>query len=253
MKKLIYGTFSLVMLGAIILACEKQNDTEPNKGIESTNNHRSNNNPSVFTMNDVGEYHNQLLDYYYINMNASHNIDDPTSSEMADIYSELYDGLAGIIVMPSNMTKAELIQSLLTFNNYLPFAESQGSNQSQVQICTNYIKSNYPELGDKIQSVIDSELTPSELVISVNSWASSNTFSPMELEAYEVFSDVINNSFIYWTNSNAGFINSGGLSDTQWIILNDGLGTILGLPFGGIGGTILGAAFSAGTADDLDV
>ena len=74
--------------------------------------------------------------------------------------------------------------------------------------------------------------------------------NPNDLIAKAAFISIFNSSFDYWGNSDSN-LKSVNISDDTWVLINDGIGGILGSAFGPIGSIILGTAFSIGTVEEL--
>ncbi len=90
----------------------------------------------------------------------------------------------------------------------------------------------------KVASLGDSSV--SKLLSYVNGEFSNKNWEGTDATYAEVFVDMVNNSNEYWEDKDR-------LKCSTWTIINDGIGSLAGLPFGAAGSIVVGTTMSAGT------
>ena len=66
-----------------------------------------------------------------------------------------------------------------------------------------------------------------------------------------IFADVCSSSFHFWSPGSGGVEPAKMPEDSTWVIINDGVGGVLGLVFGGFGSVAVGTVLSAWTNENL--
>ncbi len=84
------------------------------------------------------------------------------------------------------------------------------------------------------------DTSASELLDYMNGPFANRDWQGEDAKYAKVFQEVVNNSASYWEDKNR-------LKCSTWVIINDGIGGLAGLPFGGAGSIVAGTAMSAGT------
>lgn len=100
-----------------------------------------------------------------------------------------------------------------------------------------------------INSLYTENFNSNEDVIEYLNNLSSQNWSENEMLYLNTYKEIAIASNIFWTD----YLNKSGdkPSDTEWVIINDGIGGLIGLGFGGAGSVILATAFSYGCAHEL--
>ncbi|NMB63533.1 MAG: hypothetical protein GYA16_01550 [Spirochaetes bacterium] len=87
------------------------------------------------------------------------------------------------------------------------------------------------------------------LKLYVNNIMPNKKWSDQELRYVIIFQTMINYSANYWETIYSSRLK---LKCSTWVIINDGIGGVLGSAFGGVGGVILGTILSAGTNEECE-
>jgi len=66
-----------------------------------------------------------------------------------------------------------------------------------------------------------------------------------------LFTNIFNASYEYWTKEYNSNLKGLKLKDTSKVLINDGIGGLLGLVFGAPGSIITAAVFSVGTNEEI--
>jgi len=66
-----------------------------------------------------------------------------------------------------------------------------------------------------------------------------------------LFTSIFNSSFSYWTNVDNTNLKSALINDSSWVIINDGIGGVIGSIFGPIGSIITATIWSVATNEEI--
>lgn len=70
-------------------------------------------------------------------------------------------------------------------------------------------------------------------------------------DAQQLFIDIFNGSYEYWSSGNQGSLKGTQMKPSSWVIINDGIGGILGMVFGPVGSIVTATVFSVGTNEEI--
>jgi len=86
----------------------------------------------------------------------------------------------------------------------------------------------------------------------VNSSFSGLKFSSKtDRQAQQLFIKIFNGSYEFWEKYQRSNLKGAALKDSSWVIINDGIGGLLGLVFGPAGSIITATVFSVGTNEEI--
>jgi hypothetical protein len=70
--------------------------------------------------------------------------------------------------------------------------------------------------------------------------------------AQQLFTDIFNSSYQFWESYENSDLKSTKLEKSSWVIINDGIGGVLGSIFGPLGSVVVATAFSVGTNEEIN-
>jgi len=199
---------------------------------------------------NVGELHNKSLDYLYKEKRIS------TFSGTKSLTTKTYCDYIGEYLILSGLDEDDVNKGVNESKEFFNEIEDTGRGLNLDGFMSDYdnirwfLKQNcnasyeFTTELNKVFNMSDS-LKADELLLYVNSNFKNKNWQAEDKELADVFADVFNNSYNYWS------INNNRLEDDTWVIINDGIGGVLGLAFGGIGSVIVGTTFSAYTNEEL--
>lgn len=86
----------------------------------------------------------------------------------------------------------------------------------------------------------------------VNSTFMGVPFSdPGDVAAQRLFGDILNGSYEFWEDFENGQMKGTALKKSSWVIINDGIGGVLGSVFGPLGSVVVATAFSVATNEEI--
>jgi hypothetical protein len=71
-------------------------------------------------------------------------------------------------------------------------------------------------------------------------------------EAQQLFTKIFNGSYEFWESYEESHLKGVELKKSSWVIINDGIGGILGSVFGPIGSIVTATVFSVGTNEEIN-
>lgn len=203
---------------------------------------------------NAGAIHNQLLDHYYQNRLNTTPGTGELISEVVNLSSEYllgngYDQRS--VSEATSLLKKEYssthLKSVLD-HDYSIDAVKLAEQFADMELYSDL----FIEDVGKIIAMAAEEADIRRVRTYINSsFADVDYESEKDREGQSLFVSIFNSSYIYWTgddNSNLKYL---GLDDNTKVIINDGIGGILGLVFGPAGSIITATVFSAATNEEL--
>jgi len=210
-----------------------------------------------YALYNVGKLHNEALEYYYKNRTKFNSI-----SSLNDILSESIS-LTSEYLVSQGFEKDKVLKAKTMVENSLIYNTLKGSSELKFSMNpTSFID----QLNQQNQNSVEFIENVNQLLILVqkdeneetvkdyvnNVFAKVQYSSQSDIEAQEVFVNIFNNSYNFWVSSpHTSSLKSVKMKGSSWVILNDGIGGILGSAFGPIGSIALATTFSIGTNETL--
>lgn len=227
MKKNAITLISFVLLG-VFISCQREDDIKTNESELKL---------TTADFANIGSQHNAALTYIYNN-----NQQWPISNANISIYLYSYMQNNTTCTLGQFQTSASKAESFVndcfannTINKDVIKTELRKLDlNSEV---TNALTDQIEDLTDQVDI-----LTIEQLKAEVNALDETD-FSDTDKVAYYIFKDVFNNSYDFWSN----YYGANRWSNSNWVIFNDCLGGVLGIPFSPFGPYIIGAYLSMST------
>lgn len=203
---------------------------------------------------NAGALHNELLDHYYHNRpNAT-----PGTEEL----------ISDVVTLSSEYLRS---------NGYDRRSVSEAASLLQNEYCPTHLKSvmnqDYSIDVDKLaEEITGIELYSNQFVEDVSeiiamvadeedirevSTFVNSAFASVEYalendsDGQSLFVNIFNSSYAYWTDGGSSDLKRMKLDDRSKVIINDGIGGILGLVFGPAGSIITATVFSVATNEEI--
>ncbi len=206
-------------------------------------------------ISDAGMIHNQLLDHYY---DSRSNLSPGTE----ELISEVIE-LSSDYLLSNGYDRKHVLEAKSMLKDRYRASNLKSVTNTDLSIDVDELSIQLKELDvysdpfisevEKIVSMVDEEVDMQEVLSYVNSDFTSVVYeSETDRMGQVLFQNIFNGSYGYWTdedNSNLKGVTK--LDDRSWVIINDGIGGILGLVFGPAGSIITATAFSVGTNEEL--
>jgi hypothetical protein len=203
---------------------------------------------------NAGELHNRMIAYYY-----SHRSEDDPSRE--GMLTELLDLSSDYLVthgydfasIGEARTKLEqdLGPSFFKSTSTPGFSLDPATFVSQLTTTGLYSGRFVGEI-DKILKLARKKEDKKTIRQYVNTEFSGLKFQKdKDREAQQLFITIFNGSYEFWESYYQAQLKGTLLKDSSWVIINDGIGGILGSIFGPVGSIICATVFSVGTNEEL--
>lgn len=238
-------TFLTMICLFVLISCSKedQNRTEPD---------------TKFAMENAGLLHNYALNYYYSQYEVlqENSVEKMNLTNVLDICADFLIGYGfeSIPVLESkNKIMTNLDESMKKNSESSFFTEIPGNFQEMTESTATFSQ----DFISQIMIIIEFATKNKEIhqiKEYVNSEFSKLAFDKSEdIVAQKIFTDIFNSSYEYWLeNPTSSAKKSTKIKNSSWVIINDGIGGIIGSAFGPLGSIMLGTAFSIGTNEELD-
>lgn len=259
-KKIIFIT--IIATSLAFGSCEKEEEMNIKNENLTSKNHKKDSKDVYYKTNlNVGQAHNELLSYYFNNIDTLYDLTNISLNEYNEVLDYFYDELVSLNYTTQD-GKEDLLNNLSDLYEDLIVLESNGEHNILFGSTLNeggFLHDLYPNLSDSLIGISDSTLTLDSIINRVDSW--ENAFTEDELIAYNYCNSIISYSANYWQTNGVG--NNDPSDDKSrcncspfrncdtWVVVNDAIGGLFGAAFGGVGAIIVGGIFSAGTSEDI--
>ncbi len=204
---------------------------------------------------NAGAIHNQLLDNYYQNRLN-------TSPDTEELISEVIAMSSEYLVSHGYDQKSVLQSESLLKENYR-FSNLKSVMNDDFSIDVGSLAEHLEEMGlyssqliSEVKKILTMVTEGTEIrTISnyVNSVFSLIEFdSQTDLEGQSLFVSIFNGSNAYWEDVYTSDLKNIKIKDGTWVIINDGIGGLIGMIFGPPGSIITGTLFSAATYEEIN-
>ena len=203
---------------------------------------------------NAGELHNRMIGYYYSNKTAEMAMGTVFLEELIDLSFE-YLATLGYDAATTGGINAQLKLkfpgSSLKSSDHQGFSTDPSTFIPQLEATGLYSRAFLDEI-DAILQMAHQHKGRKAIRNYVNSEFRGTGFdSEQDLEAQQLFIDIFNGSYQYWERSGNSNLKGALLDKSSWVIINDGIGGILGSIFGPIGSIVTATVFSVGTNEEI--
>ena len=239
---------SLKMLGTALLsllfisACQQEMDPV-SKQMDSDN-----------ILANAGKIHNDMISYYYANRSTENAPSELMLSELFDLSWE-YLEKNGYDAKEIQETKLLMGEKLNT--SYLKSMTVDGYSIdtarfiSQLEATSMYSQEFITEI-NKVLVLANMDDDRQKIKDYVNAAFMNIEFDDdQDRAAQSLFANVFNGSFDFWEMKDETSLKSTHLKRSSFVIINDGIGAVLGSIFGPIGSIVVGTAFSVATNEEI--
>lgn len=204
---------------------------------------------------DAGRIHNEMISYYYDNRLETNANPDGKLDELLNLSWEYLDK-NGYDVGHSKETRQLIEEKLnvsglksVTENNYSIDTSRFISHLSKSGMYSDHFQKEVKKILSLAHSHDDREVVKQYV---------NTTFSAMkfqennDMKGQQLYVNIFNGSFDFWESFEGSNLKSSNLRRSSWVIINDGIGGILGSIFGPIGSIVTATAFSVGTNEEIN-
>ena len=205
-------------------------------------------------LENAGEIHNQLIAYYYANRTCS----SPSPEILFDELMELsFQYLVSQGYRESSLMDAK-VQIAQTYGpSPLKGAGGNGFSTDPATFIsqleeTGLFSREFLEEMDNMLKFAGKKEERKEIKKYVNHQFASILFDrETDRDAQQLFINIFNGSYEYWESVDQGSLKGTHLKPSSWVIINDGIGGILGMVFGPVGSIVTATVFSVGTNEEI--
>lgn len=203
---------------------------------------------------NAGEIHNQLIAYYY----ANREVTSPTPGTMFNELMELsFQYLASQGYREGSLREARMQVEQKYAPSPLKGAGGHGFNTDPDSFtdqlnATGLFSAQFVEEIAAMLEYAKTKKDRKEVRAYVNGVFAGIWFDrKKDREAQQLFVDIFNGSYTYWESVDQPSLKGVQLKPSSWVIINDGIGGILGSVFGPIGSIVTATVFSVGTNEEI--
>ncbi len=203
---------------------------------------------------NAGIIHNQLLDHYYGNRTNVH----PDAGEMISEVIRLSSGEMinmgydeEIVLSAEKVLEARYAPSHLKSVMSSDYSIDLESLSQQLEQTGLYSDLFIEEVEKVLEMVAENVKIPTISDYVNTNFAYLVFQNKHDQQGQMLFTNVFNASYAYWTEDRNSNLKTLKLSDRSKVIINDGIGGLLGLVFGPAGSVITATVFSVGTNEEI--
>lgn len=203
---------------------------------------------------NAGEVHNQMIAYYYANRTSTAPSPEMMFSELMDLSFEY---LASQGYGEASLTDARMQVEEKYGSSPLKGSGGQGfcidpdTYEAQLN-ATGLFSGEFIDEISEILHLAKKNKERKEIRNHVNHVFAGIGFDRKEdREAQQLFINIFNGSYEYWEAVSQSTLKGIQLKPSSWVIINDGIGGILGSIFGPIGSIVTATVFSVGTNEEI--
>lgn len=203
---------------------------------------------------NAGTMHNEMISYYYNNRLGGELSPEEIFAELLDLsweYLDLY-GYDSKYTREIRLLLEEKI-SATTLKSVTGEGFSLDSEKliSQLSETGMYSKQFLKEI-KKILNLAHKNDERQMIKEYVNSTFSRFGFDEEnDIAGQQLYVNIFNASYDFWESMYESQLKSTNLKLSSWVMINDGIGGVLGFVFGPIGSIVVGTAFSVGTNEEI--
>jgi hypothetical protein len=202
---------------------------------------------------NAGDLHNQMILHYYSCRKEQAPDPEAMFSELLALSSDYLISLgydANSIGETRNCLEQKLGPSFLKSASGGDYTLDPSTFMMQLQATGLYSKDFLGQIDAIIQLGMDQE--KEKIRHHVNTSFSGLKFhSKTDRQAQQLFVKIFNGSYEFWEKYYRTNLKGVHLKDSSWVIINDGIGGLIGLIFGPAGSIITATVFSVGTNEEI--
>jgi len=206
-------------------------------------------------MKNAGLIHNEMISYYYMNRKLEDAMPEQLVSELLELSGEYLDknGYDPAETKERiSQVREKLGSSPLKSGSAGCFSINEDSFLTQISETQLYSDHFINELG-KILALAEETNDREQVKEYVNSTFYSIQFTTgNDLDGQQLFSSIFNGSYEFWESYEEGNLKAKTIKGSTWVIINDGIGGVLGSIFGPIGSIVTATVFSAATNEEVN-
>lgn len=210
--------------------------------------------PEGELITNPGRIHNEMLSYYYKNRRLSRASTEEKIGELLDLSCEYlqeqgYDPRKTESVRQQVEDRFRLSPMKSAPAEGFFIREDEFMNQlSEMGTCSPFF---LQEIG-KVLELGHRDESRQAIREYVNSTFMGIHFDdPEDRAAQQLFGDIFNSSYTFWESYSSAGLKGAQLKKSTYVIINDGIGGVLGSVFGPIGSIVTATAFSAATNEEI--
>jgi len=206
-------------------------------------------------LSNAGKIHNEMISYYYKNRLGGELSSEEKIAELLDLSWEYLDqnGYESGYTAEDKLILGEKISaSNLKSVNTDNYSIDPSTFISQLSGTGMYSK----HFQKEIKKILNLARTHDDRQI-IKDYVNS-TFAGIEFDddgditGQQLYINIFNGSYDFWEMMEKSHVKSTNLRLSSWVIINDGIGGILGLAFGPVGSIVAATAFSVGTNEEIN-
>ena len=203
----------------------------------------------------AGELHNQMISYYYVHR-----------KEVADSPETFFDEMLNLstgFLVAEGYPEASIEKARLAIEKqYSPgFLKSSSGGKYSLEPgtfitqlrATGLYSEYFLQAMDEILQLAENKSNKQTIRRHVNSKFQGIPFDdPKDREGQQLFINIFNGSYQFWESYGSSDLKDAMLKPSSWVIINDGIGGLLGMVFGPAGSIITATVFSVGTNEEIN-
>jgi len=204
---------------------------------------------------NAGKIHNEMISYYYSNRLGGELSPDEKFAELLDLSWEYLDhnGYDSQHIQETRQLIEEKLSASslksVTGDGISIDSESLGSQLSETGIYSKHFQKEVKKILSLAHKNDDRQIIKEY----VNSTFSGLEFNEDDdIAGQQLFVNIFNGSYDFWEMMNESQLKSTNLKTSSWVIINDGIGGVLGSIFGPIGSIVVATAFSVATNEEIN-
>jgi hypothetical protein len=234
-----------IVLSLLLLfsACENESGPPAGHGDET----------DILSM--AGALHNQMISYYY-----DHRTDADESAET--FFMETLD-LSSEFLVAEGYPVASIEKTRLAIEEqYSPgFMKSTSGGRYSLEPgtfipqlrATGLYSEHFLQAMAEILQLAENKFNKQTIRQHVNSKFQGISFAdPKDRDGQQLFISIFNGSYQFWDSYGSSNLKDVALKPSSWVIINDGIGGLLGMVFGPAGSIITATVFSVGTNEEIN-
>ncbi|MCK5135026.1 MAG: hypothetical protein KAR19_04500 [Bacteroidales bacterium] len=225
-----------------IVACQQEMNPVPNQM------------DSDEILTNAGKIHNEMISYYYSNRMSESASSEDMLSEVLDLSWEYLDknGYDSEDIPETKLSIERKIDiSCLKSITDDGYSINIASFMSQLSETAMYSPCFLEEINKVLTfaHIHDDRQTVRDYVQST--FININFEDDEDKAAQQLFVNIFSGSYDFWETMDASQLKSTNWRRNSWVIINDGIGAIIGMVFGPVGSIVTATAFSVATNEEI--
>ncbi|MCD4711071.1 MAG: hypothetical protein K8R52_09505 [Bacteroidales bacterium] len=206
-------------------------------------------------LKDAGLIHNEMISYYYMNRKIEAAPLEQMIPELLKLSGEYLDQNGYDPAQTKEairQVREKLGSSPLKSSSANCFSIDKSSFHTQIFVTHLYSDYFIDEVA-KVLALAEENDDSRQVKEYVNSTFSTIRFTQEnDLTGQQLFTNIFNGSYEFWETYEGSNLKAKSWNKNTWVIVNDGIGGVLGSIFGPIGSIVTATLFSAATNEELN-